>query len=180
MFQDCLRVSRPTFAYLCHLLGPILSKKITKFRPCIPIDVKISITLHRLGSGDSLHAHADLYDISRPSASIIVRNICEGIKKVLGPLVFQIPTLGKMKQIVAEFDNLHEIPYILGTIDGSHIPITASSIDTTSYYCRTGFYTILFQSVENCQCEFWDTISVGREVYMTGLYSKNRDLKKEP
>ena len=63
IFEDHLRVSRPTFTYLCHLFGPILSKKDTNFRPCIPIDVKISITLQRLGSGDSLHTLADLYDI---------------------------------------------------------------------------------------------------------------------
>ena len=55
MFQDCLRVNRPTFAYLCHLLGPILCNKDTEFRPCILLDVKILITLHRLGSSDSLH-----------------------------------------------------------------------------------------------------------------------------
>ena len=55
---------------------------------------------------------------------------------MLGPLVSQRPTLGKMKQIVAEFESLHEILYILGAIDDSHIPITAASIDLASYYCR--------------------------------------------
>ena len=127
-----------------------------KFRPCIPIDVKISITLHRLGPGDSLHTFADLYGISRPSALIIVKNTCKEIKKVLGPLVFQRPTLGKMKQITAKFKSLHEIPYILRAIDGSHILITAQSIDHPSYYCRKGYYSVLLQGVVDCQCKLWD------------------------
>ena len=156
MFQDRLRVSRPTFTYLCHLLGPFLSKKDTKFRTCIPLEVQIAITLHRLGSGDALHTLADLYGISKPSASIIVRKTCEGIKRLLRPLVFQRPTLGRMKQIATEFESLHGIPYILGAIDGSHIPIIAPSIDPASYYCRKRFYSVLLQGVVDYQCKFWD------------------------
>ena len=113
MFQVCLRVSRPTFTYCCHLLGLILSKKYSKFRHCIPIDVKISIILYQLGSSDTLHIHVDLYGISSPNASIIVRNIVR-IKKLLGLLVSQRPTLGNMKKLTAEFQSLHRIPYILG------------------------------------------------------------------
>jgi hypothetical protein len=89
MFQDRVQMSRPTFAYLYHLLGLILSKKDTKFRPCIPIEDRISLTLHRLGSGDTLHTLADLYGISRPSASVRVRETCEGIKKLLRPWFFK-------------------------------------------------------------------------------------------
>jgi len=85
-----------------------------------------------LGSGDTLHTLADLYGISRQCALIIVRNTCEGIKKLLEALVFQKPTLRKMKQIIAEFESLYGIPYILGAIDGSHIPIIAPSIDPAS------------------------------------------------
>ena len=133
-----------------------LSKKDTKFRPCIPIGVNILIILHQLGFGDSLHTLANLYDISRPSTSIIIKNTCKGIKKVLGPLVFQRPTLGKMKQITAEFESLHETSYILGAINNSRIPIIAPNIESASYYCRNGFYSILLQGIVNCQCKFWD------------------------
>jgi len=51
---------------------------------------------------------------------------------------------------------LHEIPYILGAIDGSHIPIIAPSIDLALYYCRKGFYSVLLQGVVYSQCKFWD------------------------
>lgn len=55
------------FIYLCHLLGPMLSKKDTKLRLCIPIECRISLTLHRLATGDTLHTLADLYGISKSS-----------------------------------------------------------------------------------------------------------------
>ena len=157
IFQGPLRVSRPTFIYLCHFLGLILSKKNTKFRPCIPIYVKFSIKLPRLGSGDTLHTLADLYGLSRPSVSIIVRNTCERIKKLLRLFVFQRPTLRKMKQIAIEFKVLHEIPYILEAIDGSYILITVLNINHVSYYYRIRFYSLLLQGVVDYQCKFWDS-----------------------
>ena len=72
------------------------------------------------------------------------------------PLVFPKPTLSRMKQITLEFESLHGIPYILGAIDGSHIPIIAPSIDHAPYYCRKGFYSVLLQGVVNSQCKFWN------------------------
>ena len=136
MSKDCVRVSKPTFIYLCHLLGPMLSKKDIKLRLCIPIECRISLTLHRLATGDILHILANLYGISKSSASIIVKEVCEGIKSDLRPLVFSKPTLSIMKQITSEFESSHKIPYILGAIHRSHILIIAPSIDTASYYCR--------------------------------------------
>ena len=58
----------------------MLSKKHTKLIICIPIECRISLTLHRLATGDTLHTFADLYAISKSSASIIVREVCEGLK----------------------------------------------------------------------------------------------------
>jgi len=46
MFKDRVRVCRLAFLYLCNLLVPILSKKDTRLRFCIPIEDRISLTLH--------------------------------------------------------------------------------------------------------------------------------------
>jgi len=61
----------------------------------------------------------------------------------LKSLVFKKPALHWMKQISIDFESLHRIPYIIGAIDGSHIPIIAPKVDPTSYYCRKGFYSVL-------------------------------------
>jgi hypothetical protein len=98
-----------------------------------------------LVTGNTLHTLADLYGISKSSASIIVREVCEGIKSVLRLLVFPKPTLSRMKKIALEFESLHGILYILGAIDGSHIPIIAPSVDHVSYYCRKGFFWFYFK-----------------------------------
>ena len=93
-------------------------------------------------TGVTLHTLADLYGISKSSASIIVKEVCEGIKSVLRPLVFPKLTLSRMKQIALKFESLHGIPYILRATDGSHILINVPSINLASYYCRKGFYSV--------------------------------------
>jgi len=41
----------------------------------------------------------------------------------------------KIKENTTSFEHLHGIPYILGTMDGSHVPIIAPEVDPKSYYC---------------------------------------------
>jgi hypothetical protein len=46
---------------------------------------------------------------------------------------------------------LHGIPYILGVIDGGHIPIVALKVDPKSYYCLKWFYSTLIQRIVSMQ-----------------------------
>ena len=52
-------------------------------------------------------------------------------------------TLEKMKTLSAEFEAIKCIPYVIGAIDGSHIPIMAPGTDAPKYYCRKGFYSVI-------------------------------------
>jgi len=56
--------------------------------------------------------------MSMSSASIMVQETCKGIKRLSSPLIFQRPTLHRMKQISIKFESLHRILYILGARDG--------------------------------------------------------------
>lgn len=48
--------------------------------------------------------------------------------------------------------------YVMGEVNGSHIPIIASPADPTSYYYRKGFSLALLQGVVEYTCKFWDYI----------------------
>ncbi len=52
-----------------------------------------------------------------------------------------------MKQISKDFEALHNIPFILGAINGNHIPIIASSYDFVAYYYRKRYYSYLLQGL---------------------------------
>jgi len=58
-----------------------------------------------------------------------------------------------LRKIANEFEELMGLPYVIGVVDGSHLPI-CSSINPTSYYCRKGFYLALFQGVVDSKYRF--------------------------
>jgi hypothetical protein len=62
---------------------------------------------------------------------------CSTIRKHLKPFVIPKLIKDKIKEITISFENLHGIPYILGVIDGTHIPIVALKIDPKSYYYQS-------------------------------------------
>jgi hypothetical protein len=51
---------------------------------------------------------------------------------------------------------LHGIPYSIGAIDGSYIPITTPTHDASTYYCQKGFYSVILQGVVDIDYKFWD------------------------
>jgi hypothetical protein len=81
---------------------------------------------------------------------------CSTIRKHLKPLV--IPKLNRdiIKEIIIGFESMHGIPYILGSINGNHIPIVAPKVDPKSYYYQKKIYSTLIQRVLDAKCHFWD------------------------
>jgi len=54
-----------------------------------------------------------------------------------------------------ELEELRNISYVFGVVDGSHISIIAPSM-LTSYYCWKSSYLVLLQGVVNAKCKFWN------------------------
>jgi len=121
-------------------------------RKSIPMEVMITMALARLGSENSLQMCGEVYGIAKSTASITMRNFSIAIKKHLKLLVIPKLTRNKIKEITIGFECLHEIPYILGAIDGNHVPIIAPKGDPKSYYYQKGLYSTLIQGVVNAKC----------------------------
>lgn len=156
LFKQHTRLLPETFDYLCGILSPSLRREDTKFRVAIPLRNRVALSLNRLSSGNSLRGCAEIYGIHESTASIIVRDFCAAIEKHLKPLVIEKLSRNSLCRIAAEFEDLRGLPYVMGAVDGSHIPIIAPPIDPTSYYCRKGFYSALLQGIVDSKCKFWD------------------------
>ena len=61
-----------------------------------------------------------------------------------------------MEKIAREFENLPQIPNVVGAVDGSYISIVAPQSHAVDYYNRKGFHSILLQGVVSSKCLFWD------------------------
>jgi hypothetical protein len=74
------------------------------------------------------------YGMVESTTSIIMGELFSTIKKHLKPLVIPKLIKDKIKEIVASFESLHGIPYILHAINGSHILIVVPKVHSKSYY----------------------------------------------
>jgi hypothetical protein len=103
-------------------------------REHIHVETKTTMAFTQLGSGIFLQMCREVYGIAENVASIIMKEFFLAIRKHLKPLMIPKLTKDKIKEIIVGFESLHGIPYSLGAIDGSRIPIVAPKVEPKSYY----------------------------------------------
>jgi hypothetical protein len=108
-----------------------------------------------------------------------MREFCVAIRKHLKPLVIPKLTRNKIEEITFFFECLHGIPYILGAINGSHVPIITPKVDPKSYYYHKGFYSKLIQGIVDAKCSFWIMTMGGQVIFMIGLFSNKTKLENQ-
>ena len=102
----------------------------------MPVQERIKMSLHRLGSADGLQIIGDLYEIHKNTLSIIVKEFYRAVRKYLQPIFVQTPSELQFRVLVLKFEQLDIIPYIIGAIDVSHIHVLALITNGEDYYCR--------------------------------------------
>jgi hypothetical protein len=128
MFKQRTRVSHGTFRFLCEKLDLFLKKKDTRMRAAISVETRIAVSLCRLGTGNRLLLVGEVYGIAQCTTSCIVREFCKVVRKHLLRVLVQFLSESQFKVLAYQFEALYGIPYIVGAIDGSHIPILAPVI----------------------------------------------------
>jgi hypothetical protein len=134
LFKQHTRLLLEIFDYLCGVLSPSLSRENTNFRAFIPLRNQIVFSFNRLSSGNSLRGCVETYEIHENTASIIVREFCATIEKHLISLVIDKQSRITLNGITIKFEELRGLSYVIGAVDGSHIPIIAPPVNPTSYY----------------------------------------------
>jgi hypothetical protein len=156
MFKQRTRVNYGTFRFLCEKLGPFLKKKDTCTRATISVETRIAVSLCRLGTGNGLLLVGEVYGIAECTVSCIIREFCKVVRKHLIRILVQFPNESQFKVLASQFEALHEIPYIVGAIDGSHIPVSALVIGGEDYYCWKSFHSAILQGIVDVNYKFWD------------------------
>ena len=140
---------------LCRI-GSIAKERGCKFRDAVSVEKRVAISLVRLGSGNGLQIVGDLFGVAKCTVSRIVREFCSTVRLHLQKRFVKFPSESKLRKLARDFEALHDIPYVVGAIDGSHIPILAPVIGGEDYYCRKSFHSALLQGIVDTNCIFWD------------------------
>ena len=152
---DNLRMSKDTFNYLCRLICPYIKKEVTRMRVPVSVEERLAVTVWRLATNVEYRTIAELFGLGRATVCTIVLETCSVIATHLMPQFVKIPHGEALREVVRGFDHLG-FPQAAGAIDGTHIPIVRPEENSTDYYNRKGFHSIIMQAVVDHRGIFTD------------------------
>lgn len=155
-------MSPESYDHLLSLLRPFLTKQRTRLREPIPAEIRLAITLRYLASGESQQSLSWSYRVGRITVSKIIRETCKLIWKVLSPVYLRNPsTVQEWKEISKEFEDIWNMPHVLGSIDGKHISIESPKKSGSLYYNYKGFFSIVLLAI--CDAKYCFTfVDIGQ------------------
>lgn len=120
---------------------PIFNTPLKQF---LSFFLQVLITLRFLAKRNYLSEVADLHGVSIPSASRILHSFCPALCRQLNNINFPT-TADEPRRVKDVFYKIAHFPNVVGTIDGTRIPIQGmSGNDEPNIYftCRKGFPSI--------------------------------------
>ncbi|CAG2195659.1 unnamed protein product [Mytilus edulis] len=153
------RISKETFSFLEEELGPHIKKKDTVMRSAVPVSKRLLMTLWYLGTQMDFRSLAALFGVGKSTSCIIVHEACmKIIRQVLTKTFIKFPRNQAADDVVSGFANLLGFTQTVGAIDGTHIPIIAPSENSSDFYNRKGYYSIIMQAVIDHSYKFIDIL----------------------
>ncbi|CAH9125816.1 unnamed protein product [Cuscuta epithymum] len=149
-------LSYPVFTTVVDKLKPY----ITQSQLSLPSDYAVAMVLSRLSHGLSAKTLASRYGLEPYLISKITNMVTRLLATKLYPEFIKIPvSRRRLVETTQGFQELTFLPNICGAIDGTpvrlhHLP--SDTINSSMYFCRHGFPSILLQVVADHKKVFWD------------------------
>src|SRR5436305_1898808 len=161
-FKRHFRLIRSTFEWLCCEVIPLLRRNNNE--PGIiglAWEQKIGASLWFLATGECFRSIGERFGMGESTVSYALRQFFDVIiARFLAEKIIFSNTELEINRITNGFERIGKIPNVIGTIDGSHIPIKAPHLFPVDYFNRKGFYSIVLQAVVDYKKKFLD-ICVG-------------------
>ena len=117
------------------------------------------MTLWYLGTQADFRSLGALLGVRKSTVCDIIHEACRIMRQVLIKTFVKFPRNQTVLDVVNGFAKLG-FPQTIGAIDGTHIPIIAPSENSSDFYNRKGYYSIIMQAVVAHSYKFID-INVG-------------------
>ena len=154
IWREHFRISRETFQFLCHLVGPHLVRQDTNMRRAIPAEKRIAVALWRPATGDSYRTTGLVFGVGRCTALKLKDEFCAALLINAKEFIKFPKREGETRRAIEAFQEISCFPQVVGAIDGSHIPIIAPKNDPNDYYNRKQFHSEVLQAVADAQGRF--------------------------
>ena len=156
------------FDHLLSLVKDRIQKQNTRFCKSISAEERLIITLRFLCSGSSQQSLSYAFRHGRSTISEIVKEVCVAIYHVLAPLYLTTPNSSEdWKKISNDFENIWNMPHVIGALDGKHIAMDCPKYSGTQDHNYKGFFSLNLLAV--CDDKYNFTI------VDVGQYGSNND-----
>ena len=100
----------------------------------LSVTKQIAVTIWRLATTIGYRTISALFGIGISTVCTIVCNTTRAITQHLLPQYVKMPSQGRLREIVQEFETLWRFPQVVGALDGTHIPILKPTESPSDYY----------------------------------------------
>ncbi|MCO5603293.1 hypothetical protein L7F22_057442 [Adiantum nelumboides] len=139
------------------MLALAMKRQNTHIWRAISLEDRVALSLHRLASEANVEVFVDLYGCAKSKGTQIVLDFCREVcTSGLCNFYIRWPSSTRMLQMAKEFQKIRGIPYVIGAIDGSHIPIIAPRENVVDSFNRKRFHSILLQLTVDSNYMVWD------------------------
>ncbi|XP_028516196.1 protein ALP1-like [Exaiptasia diaphana] len=153
-FKEQLRLKTNTFELLLNVLRPALTRQNTFLRDCIPPAKVLSLGLYRLAHGNSYNTIAATFNVGKSTVIEAVQDVVEALCDIRENYIKFPSSEDEIVESSETFDDLTDIPNVVGAIDGTHIRIKKTNDSGPDYFSRYQQYDVVVQGVVNGDKKF--------------------------
>ncbi|KAL2098342.1 hypothetical protein ACEWY4_007549 [Coilia grayii] len=140
-------MGRVSFQRLCGIVEPFMTPEETSVRAPIPVPMRVSIALYKLGSCGEYRLVANQFGVHKSTVKKFVYLFCRGMVDNAMTNLIRIPDYEEAVQISEHFQRAYGLPQVIGCVDGSHIPILPPSDGYRDFINRKGWASYVLQGV---------------------------------
>lgn len=97
----------------------------------------------------------DRFDVSKSTLWVCFSRVVRALNKI-AHICIKWPNIEERRIITNEFASIGNIPYVIGAIDGTYVPIKAPRQNPDSYINRKCFHGITLQAISHPSLQFID------------------------
>ena len=156
-FHQRFRMKKESMRELIRMIEGKLTWESNRNYP-FPPDIQVITAIRVFRSGSFQQINGDLYSISQPSVSRIVKRVAKAYASVFNEYV-QFPRQNELPKIRAEFYDIAKFPGVIGAIDCTHVQIKVNGEENIERFRnRKGKVTLNIQAICDANMKFTNMV----------------------
>lgn len=158
-FRKQLQMNRCTFDILLNVLGLAVTPENTRLRDCIaPLKV-LALSLYCLAHRNSYESIGLVFNVGRSTVLDTVQDVVEALFYLRNDYIKFPSTEAETWRCIETFQNVSDLPNIVGATDGSHVRIAAPPDSAVDYFSRYQQHDFIVQAIVDGRKRFLDFAS---------------------